>query len=87
LLVEVGGVGYVVQVPLSTQAAVGELHAEVTLLIHRHVREEARRKNLGRIRVAKREKATARRARRDFFVRWTRAKREEVLTQLRLDSK
>src|SRR6202007_2712019 len=39
--VDVGGVGYVVQVPLSTYAALGELHAEVTLLIHTHVREDA----------------------------------------------
>jgi Holliday junction DNA helicase RuvA len=41
VLVDVGGVGYVVQVPLSTFAALGELHAEVTLLIHTHVREDA----------------------------------------------
>src|ERR1700747_888295 len=41
VLVDVGGVGYVVQVPLSTYAALGELHAEVTLLIHTHVRENA----------------------------------------------
>ena len=41
LLVDVGGVGYVVQVPLSTYAALGELHTEVTLLIHTHVREDA----------------------------------------------
>src|ERR1700732_2450264 len=40
-LVDVGGVGYVVQVPLSTFAALGELHTEVTLLIHTHVREDA----------------------------------------------
>jgi Holliday junction DNA helicase RuvA len=39
--VDVGGVGYVVQVPLSTYAALGELHAEITLLIHTHVREDA----------------------------------------------
>ena len=36
-----GGVGYIVAVPLSTFAALGELHAEVTLLIHTHVREDA----------------------------------------------
>jgi Holliday junction DNA helicase RuvA len=30
-----------VAVPLSTFAALGELHAEVTLLIHTHVREDA----------------------------------------------
>jgi Holliday junction DNA helicase RuvA len=41
ILVDVGGVGYIVQVPLSTYAALGELHAEVTLLIHTHVREDA----------------------------------------------
>src|SRR6201982_1182649 len=41
VLVDVGGVGYLVQVPLSTFAALGELHAEVTLLIHTHVREHS----------------------------------------------
>jgi len=41
VLVDVGGVGYLVQVPLSTYAALGELHGEVTLLIHTHVREDA----------------------------------------------
>jgi holliday junction DNA helicase RuvA len=41
VLVDVSGVGYLVQVPLSTFAALGELHAEVTLLIHTHVREDA----------------------------------------------
>jgi len=41
VLVDVGGVGYLVHVPLSTYAALGELHAEVTLLIHTHVREDA----------------------------------------------
>src|SRR6202047_127029 len=40
-LVGVGGVGYVVQVQLSTYAALGDLHTEVTLLIHSHVREDA----------------------------------------------
>ena len=40
VLVDVGGVGYLVQVPLSTYAALGELHAEITLLIHTHVRED-----------------------------------------------
>ena len=39
--VDVAGVGYLVQVPLSTYAALGELHTEVTLLIHTHVREDA----------------------------------------------
>jgi holliday junction DNA helicase RuvA len=41
ILVDVGGVGYLVQVPLSSYAALGELHTEVTLLIHTHVREDA----------------------------------------------
>jgi Holliday junction DNA helicase RuvA len=41
VLVDVGGVGYIVQVPLSTYAGLGELHTEVTLLIHTHVREDA----------------------------------------------
>lgn len=41
VLVDVGGVGYLVQVPLSSYAALGELHTEVTLLIHTHVREDA----------------------------------------------
>jgi holliday junction DNA helicase RuvA len=41
VLVDVSGVGYLVLVPLSTYAALGELHAEVTLLIHTHVREDA----------------------------------------------
>jgi len=40
VLVDVGGVGYIVQVPLSTFAVLGELHTEVTLLIHTHVRED-----------------------------------------------
>jgi holliday junction DNA helicase RuvA len=41
VLVDVAGVGYVVLVPLSTYSALGELHTEVTLLIHTHVREDA----------------------------------------------
>jgi Holliday junction DNA helicase RuvA len=41
VLVDVGGVGYIVMVPLSTYATLGELHTEVTLLIHTHVREDA----------------------------------------------
>jgi Holliday junction DNA helicase RuvA len=40
ILVDVGGVGYQVQVPLSTFAGLGTLHAETTLLIHTHVRED-----------------------------------------------
>jgi Holliday junction DNA helicase RuvA len=41
VLVDVGGVGYVVAVSLSTNAGLGELHTDVTLLIHTHVREDA----------------------------------------------
>ena len=41
VILDVGGVGYLVAVPLSTFAALGDLHAEVTLLIHTHVREDA----------------------------------------------
>ncbi len=41
VILDVNGVGYLVAVPLSTFAALGELHAEVTLLIHTHVREDA----------------------------------------------
>lgn len=40
VLVEVGGVGYQVQIPLSTFAGLGALHGEVTLLIHTHLRED-----------------------------------------------
>jgi Holliday junction DNA helicase RuvA len=40
-ILDVGGVGYLVAIPLSTFATLGELHAEVTLLIHTHVREDA----------------------------------------------
>jgi holliday junction DNA helicase RuvA len=40
VLVEVGGVGYQVQIPLSTFARLGVLHEEATLLIHTHVRED-----------------------------------------------
>ena len=40
VILDVGGVGYLVAIPLSTFAAMGELHAEVTLLIHTHVRED-----------------------------------------------
>ena len=40
LLVDVNGVGYQVQIPLSTFASLGVLHAETSLLIHTHVRED-----------------------------------------------
>ena len=41
VILDVGGVGYLVAIPLSTFATLGELHAEATLLIHTHVREDA----------------------------------------------
>jgi holliday junction DNA helicase RuvA len=40
LIVEVGGVGYLVNIPLSTFYAVGGLKEEVVLLVHTHVRED-----------------------------------------------
>lgn len=40
VLVEVGGVGYQVQIPLSTFATLGSLESEAALLIHTHVRED-----------------------------------------------
>ena len=40
VLVDVGGVGYLVQIPLSTFSALGDLRGEVALLIHTHVRED-----------------------------------------------
>lgn len=41
VLVDVGGVGYLVHIPLSTFYALGDLHSGVTLLIYTHVREDA----------------------------------------------
>src|SRR6266849_3735161 len=40
VIMDVGGVGYVVAGPLATYAGLSDLHAEVTLLIHMHVRED-----------------------------------------------
>jgi holliday junction DNA helicase RuvA len=40
ILIDVGGVGYQVQIPLSTFAGLGALHEEATLLIYTHVRED-----------------------------------------------
>jgi holliday junction DNA helicase RuvA len=40
VLLEVGGVGYVVQIPLSTFTSLAAPHSENTLLIHTHVRED-----------------------------------------------
>jgi len=41
VLLEVGGVGYLVQIPLSTFTSLGPLHTESSLMIHTHVREDA----------------------------------------------
>jgi len=41
VLVDVGGVGYLVYIPVSTFYALGDLHSNVTLLIHTQVREDA----------------------------------------------
>jgi Holliday junction DNA helicase RuvA len=41
VIVDVGGVGYDVQVPLSTFYALGEVGATATLRVHTHVREDA----------------------------------------------
>ncbi|MGB6843661.1 MAG: Holliday junction branch migration protein RuvA [Candidatus Acidiferrales bacterium] len=41
VLVDVGGVAYVVQVSLATFAALPALHSEAALLVHTHVREDA----------------------------------------------
>jgi Holliday junction DNA helicase RuvA len=40
VLIDVGGVGYQVVIPLSTFASLGALHSESTLLIYTHVRED-----------------------------------------------
>jgi len=40
LIVDVAGVGYDVQVPLSTYGSLGDVGGEVTLRVHTHVREE-----------------------------------------------
>ena len=40
ILIDVGGVGYQVLVPLSTFASLGTLRSETTVLIHTHVRED-----------------------------------------------
>lgn len=39
-LLDVGGVGYLVQIPLSTFTGLCALHQEATLLVHTHVRED-----------------------------------------------
>jgi Holliday junction DNA helicase RuvA len=40
LIVDVQGVGYDVQVPLSTYGGIGEVGSELSLRVHTHVREE-----------------------------------------------
>ena len=40
VVIDVNGVGYQVQIPLSTFAALDTQHAETTLLIHTHLRED-----------------------------------------------
>jgi Holliday junction DNA helicase RuvA len=41
VLVDVNGVGYLVSIPLSTFYTLGELHDDVTLLVHTHLREDS----------------------------------------------
>jgi Holliday junction DNA helicase RuvA len=41
VLLDVAGVGYQVQIPLSTFYAIGELKDEVSLMVHTHVRDDA----------------------------------------------
>jgi len=41
VIVDVGGVGYEVQVPLSTFYGLGEIGSPVSLRVHTHVREAA----------------------------------------------
>jgi len=40
VMVDVGGVGYLVQIPLSTFSVLGALNSDVTLMIYTHVRED-----------------------------------------------
>jgi Holliday junction DNA helicase RuvA len=40
VIVDAGGVGYEVHIPLSTFSALGPLHQPVTLLVYTHVRED-----------------------------------------------
>jgi Holliday junction DNA helicase RuvA len=40
IVIDVHGVGYLVHIPFSTYGALGDLHAETTLLIHTHLRED-----------------------------------------------
>lgn len=40
VIVDVGGVGYLVQIPLSTFSVLGAVNSDVTLMIYTHVRED-----------------------------------------------
>jgi Holliday junction DNA helicase RuvA len=40
VLIDVGGVGYLVHIPLSTYSTLGDLHSQVTLLVHTHMRDD-----------------------------------------------
>ena len=40
VLLDVSGVGYQIQIPLSTFSGLGSLHEEASLLIHTHLRED-----------------------------------------------
>jgi Holliday junction DNA helicase RuvA len=40
ILLDVGGVGYRVHIPLSTFYSLGDLHSEASLLVYTHVRED-----------------------------------------------
>lgn len=40
VIVDVGGVGYIVLIPLSTYTALGDLNDPVILLVHTHLRED-----------------------------------------------
>ena len=41
VIVETGGVGYLVHVPLSTLFSMGDPGSEISLLVHTHVRDDA----------------------------------------------
>ena len=41
LIIDVNGIGYVVSIPLSTYTKLGDATADVTILTHLHVREDA----------------------------------------------
>jgi Holliday junction DNA helicase RuvA len=41
VLLDVNGVGYLLSIPLSSFYSLGELHQDVTLLVHTHLREDS----------------------------------------------